>query len=79
MNTTADGTETRLAVLLRQTAPWFPETVRILVFDGRLILEGSVESYELKRRVEELVREAGYVDIANGLRVFPHENGAAKD
>jgi osmotically-inducible protein OsmY len=47
------------------------EEVEVTARDGTLLLRGFVDSYELKRRLEETAREMGFTDIDDAVRVMP--------
>ena len=70
MNSPYTDMERELALLLVSAREEFGR-VRLQVEEDKLILEGFVQSYELKRRAEELARKAGFESIENTLRVLP--------
>ena len=45
--------------------------INVAMAGRRMVLQGSVPSYSLKRRIEDAARSAGFGEIENGLRVAP--------
>jgi hypothetical protein len=63
--------ELKLAQAIAQVMGGGIETISVALLDRRVVISGTAPSYLAKARAEECVRQWGYHEVDNGLRVIP--------